>query len=274
MFSSIKEQIRFLSHYSIIIAHQLNLKLTLQVATAESALNDDSAVSTLEAEVTWFSDETSRLRSHSMSMRKDMNHILARIDALNEQRHFLNDQLKQVLKRSKVLEAEISNSVVQNNVRKYSKEVSLGNFNDRNNALEVHSAVANNDNWHYNDIKNEPQNENDNNNNNYNYNFSPRNSNEIPPSSANDISYHANNKNYHKSIRLRKNDSTVPQSPPKVIIKDSLISTKNLSRNQSGIDTTKKDPGSQLELLLSQRYIYFYIMLLFIEIPSVISYFE
>ena len=83
-----------------IVFNKMKMK---QVATAESALHDDSAVSTLETEVNWFSDETSRLRSHAMSMRKDMQHILSRIDALNEQRHFLNDQLKQVLKRSKVL---------------------------------------------------------------------------------------------------------------------------------------------------------------------------
>ena len=61
----------------------------------------------LESEVKWFSDEVARLRKHQMSMKKDINHILSRINIINEQREFLSDQLKQVLKRSRVLENEL-----------------------------------------------------------------------------------------------------------------------------------------------------------------------
>lgn len=74
-------------------------------------------MATLETEVNWFSDETSRLKSHAMSMRKDMHHILSRIEALNEQRRFLNDQLKQILKRSKVLELEINGTATLNSIK-------------------------------------------------------------------------------------------------------------------------------------------------------------
>eukprot|EP00596_Hydrurales_sp_CCMP1899_P005574 CAMPEP_0119047390 /NCGR_PEP_ID=MMETSP1177-20130426/52898_1 /TAXON_ID=2985 /ORGANISM="Ochromonas sp, Strain CCMP1899" /LENGTH=418 /DNA_ID=CAMNT_0007021937 /DNA_START=161 /DNA_END=1414 /DNA_ORIENTATION=- len=100
----------FLSAYRVhMVEVQEDLKsLKQQVASAESALHDDSAVSTLEAEVNWFYDETTRLKVHAMSMRKDTHHIISRIDALNEQRRFLSDQLKHTLKRSKVLESEIS----------------------------------------------------------------------------------------------------------------------------------------------------------------------
>lgn len=81
--------------------------LKQQVVLAEAALNDDTSVAQLETEVKWFSDEVTRLRTHAMSMKKDMNHIVSRCGVLNEQREFLNDQLKQVLKRSRVLEHEI-----------------------------------------------------------------------------------------------------------------------------------------------------------------------
>lgn len=93
------------AHMSEVQAELKSLKQ--QVILAEAALNDDTSVAQLEGEVRWFSDEVTRLRTHAMSMKKDMNHIVSCCSVLNEQREFLNDQLKQVLKRSRVLEHEI-----------------------------------------------------------------------------------------------------------------------------------------------------------------------
>ena len=99
----------FLSAYRV---HMLSVQeelrsLKSQVVDAEVALNDDEEVSKLENEVTWFSDEATRLRNQSNSMKKDMQHVVARIDALREQRQYLNEQLKTTMKRSKILEAEM-----------------------------------------------------------------------------------------------------------------------------------------------------------------------
>jgi hypothetical protein len=60
--------------------------LKLQVSRAEDALNDDGAVARLEQEVHWFSEETARLKMHAASMRKDMHHVVTRVEALSEQR--------------------------------------------------------------------------------------------------------------------------------------------------------------------------------------------
>ena len=208
-------------------------------------------MSTLEAEVTWFSDETSRLRSHSMSMRKDMNHILARIDALNEQRHFLNDQLKQVLKRSKVLEAEISDSAIQYNLKQSLSQTFIGNVDNKINNLGVHSSAIYIED-HHNGIRNEHENNDSNDYDDYSYNFSQDNQHGMPPLPVNNMN---NNVNCNKSLRFNKYNSSRPQSPTKIIVRDVLISAKNLSKNKPGIETLKNDPGSQLELLLSQRFI-------------------
>jgi hypothetical protein len=99
----------FLSAYRV---HMLSVQeelrnLKSQVVDAEFALNDDDEVSRLETEVTWFSDEATRLRNQSNSMRKDMQHVVSRIDGLREQRQYLNEQLKTTLKRTRILEAEM-----------------------------------------------------------------------------------------------------------------------------------------------------------------------
>lgn len=100
----------FLSAYRV---HMLSVQEELrdlknQVTDAEVALNDDEEVSRLEHEVTWFSDEATRLRNQSNSMKKDMYHVTSRIDALREQQLYLNEQLKTTLKRSRIIEAELS----------------------------------------------------------------------------------------------------------------------------------------------------------------------
>ena len=103
--------------------------LKQQVVLAEAALNDDTSVAQLETEVKWFSDEVTRLRTHAMSMKKDMNHIVSRCGVLNEQREFLNDQLKQVLKRSRVLEHEIglASTYLNEAAQNYQPDLQHGN---------------------------------------------------------------------------------------------------------------------------------------------------
>ena len=100
----------FLSAYRVhMLSMQQELRdLKLQVVKAEDALNEDKQVATLEHEVTWFSDETLRLKNQAASMRKDMQHVVMRTQALREQRLFLDEQLKSTLKRSRILEAEIA----------------------------------------------------------------------------------------------------------------------------------------------------------------------
>ena len=131
----------FLAAYKVHMSEvQVELKsLKQQVVLAEAALNDDTSVAQLETEVKWFSDEVTRLRTHAMSMKKDMNHIVSRCGVLNEQREFLNDQLKQVLKRSRVLEHEIglASTYINEAAQTYQPELQEGN-NDmdyENNAI-------------------------------------------------------------------------------------------------------------------------------------------
>ena len=83
----------------------------------------------------WFSDEVTRLRTHAMSMKKDMNHIVSRCGVLNEQREFLNDQLKQVLKRSRVLEHEIglASTYLNEAVQTYQPELQNNDMDYENN---------------------------------------------------------------------------------------------------------------------------------------------
>lgn len=106
--SSIEKE--FLAAYRVHMLHiQEELKeLKQRMKDAETALNDDGQVAKLEHEVTWFSDETSRLKTHASNMNRDMQHIVTRISALRDQNVFLSEQLKAVMKRCRVLEAEIN----------------------------------------------------------------------------------------------------------------------------------------------------------------------
>ena len=79
-----------------------------QIAVAEAALHDDRAVATLENEVNWFSGEISQLKSHAVNTRNDITRTLSSVSTLNEEIILLNDELKQVLKHSTVLETEIN----------------------------------------------------------------------------------------------------------------------------------------------------------------------
>jgi predicted nucleic acid-binding Zn-ribbon protein len=65
----------FLSAYRVhMLAIQAELKdLNEQVNKAEEQLNDDGQVAKLEHEVSWFREESERLRVNSESMRKDLD---------------------------------------------------------------------------------------------------------------------------------------------------------------------------------------------------------
>jgi hypothetical protein len=204
--------------------------LNAKVATAESALHDDSAVATLETEVNWFSDETSRLKSHSMSMRKDMHHILSRISALNEQRRFLNDQLKQVLKRSKVLEVEINGTATLNSAgrRKSNGELLPGTQGLQSTEVDL-----------------DPESAED-----Y-YGLSPKDQG-VSGLKKDGLGLWKSNRisRTHSGADELRNSQIFRQT----IIKDALIpsSTHKTFNNDRSLGS-RKDPGSQLDLLLSIR---------------------
>ena len=100
----------FLSAYRI---HMLEIQSELKqlkqaIKNAEEEIKNDGNVSKLENEVQWFSNETTRLKTHSNNMQKDIDHIKMRSKALLQQNEFLSDQLKAVMKRRQILEAEIA----------------------------------------------------------------------------------------------------------------------------------------------------------------------
>ena len=99
----------FLAAYRI---HQISIHEELKmlrdrVAKAEETLFEDSAVARMEEECSWFRSESDRLQSHVSAMMKDLNTMNTRLKELREQRAYLSDQLKAVMKRSRVYGAEI-----------------------------------------------------------------------------------------------------------------------------------------------------------------------
>lgn len=117
----------FLAAYRVhMLSIQSELKdLNEQVAKAEEQLNDDGHVAKLEHEVTWFKDESLRLKTNAESMSQDFESMVVKLQALNEQKKFLSDQLKSVMKRSRVLESELEYNGNEND---NSINESLGEF--------------------------------------------------------------------------------------------------------------------------------------------------
>lgn len=99
----------FLAAYRIhqISIHEELKELRDRVAKAEETLIEDSAVARMEEECSWFRGESNRLQSHVSAMMKDMNSMNLRLHELREQRAYLSDQLKAIMKRSRVYGAEI-----------------------------------------------------------------------------------------------------------------------------------------------------------------------
>lgn len=122
----------FLAAYRVhMLSVQTELKnLNEQVAKAEEQLNDDGNVAKLEHEVSWFRDETFRLKTNTESMRKDLQAMVSTLRDLQEQKEFLNDQLKSVMKRSRVLESELEFSISEQSV------VELGSVRSKQNTRD------------------------------------------------------------------------------------------------------------------------------------------
>lgn len=116
----------FLAAYRVhMLEIQSELKeLKLKVLKSEEELANDGQVAKLEHEVAWFSGESLRLKTHASNMKRDLNHIVMRNDALRNQCQFLSDQLKACMKRSRVLEAEIELAVKDQELYNYK---SIGN---------------------------------------------------------------------------------------------------------------------------------------------------
>ena len=83
-------------------------RLKQDVARGEQMLNSDATVAKLENEAKWFSDECVRLRSHRAAMEKDCDQMKERLRAMSQQKVFLCDQLKALMKRNKVVEVSSS----------------------------------------------------------------------------------------------------------------------------------------------------------------------
>jgi hypothetical protein len=99
----------FLSAYRV---HQISIQEELKelkerVAKAEESLVEDGAVARMEEECNWFKGESKRLQGHVSAMTKDMNTLKARLQDLRDQKGYLSEQLKAILKRSRVFRAEI-----------------------------------------------------------------------------------------------------------------------------------------------------------------------
>ena len=99
----------FLSAYRI---HQISIHEELKdlkdkVAKAEESLIEDGAVARMEEECSWFRGESARLQNHVSAMTKDLILLKTRLRELQDQRSYLSDQLKAIMKRSRVFGAEI-----------------------------------------------------------------------------------------------------------------------------------------------------------------------
>lgn len=114
----------FLSSYRV---HMLSIQTELKnlkhdVTKGEQLLNSDATVAKLEAETKWFADECGRLRQHHDSMFKDCEQMRTRLKGMNEQKIFLSEQLKALMKRNKILQSEIDAATVcDGSISKFSK---------------------------------------------------------------------------------------------------------------------------------------------------------
>lgn len=104
----------FLSSYRV---HMLSIQTELKnlkhdVTKGEQLLNSDATVAKLEAEAKWFADECGRLRQHHDSMFKDCEQIKQRLKAMKEQKVFLSEQLKALMKRNKILQVNLLQQLI------------------------------------------------------------------------------------------------------------------------------------------------------------------
>lgn len=134
--TSIHEK-EFLSAYRV---HMLNVQLELKelksrVAKAEESLQDDDVVSRLEEECQWFRNEKNMLQLQATAMEKDAVHMRTRLRTLKEQRDYLTDQLKTIMKKSRLIEAELEFHTSQT----VSQSIAPDGDMDRTDSLSLHS---------------------------------------------------------------------------------------------------------------------------------------
>lgn len=96
----------FLSSYRV---HMQSIRsevhhLKQEIARSEQRLNDDVTVARLESEAKWFQEECQRLRFHFDAMQSDVNQMKERLQGMSEQKHYLATQLKALVKRNRVLQ--------------------------------------------------------------------------------------------------------------------------------------------------------------------------
>jgi len=181
----------FLSSYRVhMLSIQSEIKnLKREVASGEQALNNDGSVAKLESEVNWFIDECTRLKVQFKTMESDSQQMETRLNALVEQEVYLSEQLKSIMKKNKVIQAEIE----------YAENIkNLESLQINNNDESIQTSKSN---INYSLSSNSSLSLNNNNNNKDSYN----------PNSVPNFKMlkNKNNNNYGKKLNLSKTDSNL-----------------------------------------------------------------
>ena len=105
-----KQRKEFLTAYR---AHMYNVhkeleELRAKVDEAELAMQKNEKIHKLELERNWYRGEALRLDTFCSSMKKEMNYMKDRLCALEDDRNWLERQLKDAKKRNKLLCAELN----------------------------------------------------------------------------------------------------------------------------------------------------------------------
>jgi hypothetical protein len=104
-----KQERDFLAAYR---AHMYNVQKELQdlrnkVAEAETSLQKNDKVHKLEEERSWYRKEALRLDSFTTAMKKDLKYMKEKLESIEDDRNWLERQLKAAKKQNKLLRAEL-----------------------------------------------------------------------------------------------------------------------------------------------------------------------
>lgn len=104
-----KQERDFLAAYR---AHMYNVQKELQdlrnkVAKAETSLQKNDKVHKLEGERSWYRKEALRLDSFTSAMKKDLKYMKEKLESIEDDRNWLERQLKAAKKQNKLLRAEL-----------------------------------------------------------------------------------------------------------------------------------------------------------------------
>ena len=81
--------------------------LRAKVDESELALKKNDKIQQLEKERDWFRREALRLDTFSTTMRKDLDYMKKKLESIEVDRHWLEQQLKAAKKQNKLLRAEL-----------------------------------------------------------------------------------------------------------------------------------------------------------------------